>query len=63
LKNVLYKSCKVLKDALNSSIRSLHGPKWHHHGQIKVILNFSNGTPYFLFYVLVADVETFPKHW
>jgi len=33
------------------------------HGQVKIILNFSNGTPYFLFHILVADIETFSKHW
>jgi len=27
----------------------------------KVTLNFLNGTPYFLFHILVADVETFPN--
>jgi len=30
---------------------------------VKVTLNFSNETLYFLFHILIVDVETYPKYW
>jgi len=62
LKNVLYKK-KVLSDTLNSNISMILNDVATVSRLSKVILNFSNGIPYFLFYIFVADVETFSKHW
>jgi len=36
---------------------------WRCQGQGKVTLNFLNGTPYFLLHILVAHLESFPKHY
>jgi len=37
--------------------------KWSCKNQVKVINIFLNGNPYFLLHILVAYLESFPKHY
>jgi len=55
------KSCRAQRVLSNSDLG--FDIKGHFQGNLKVNVRFLNGNPYFLLFILVAYLDSFPKHY
>ena len=60
-KNVSYKSCRISRGTCDGDLDFDLEVKFK--GHLKVNAKILNGNPYFLFDILVAYLESFPKHY
>jgi len=59
--NDSHKSCREQRRLSNIDLG--FDIKGHFQGHLKVNFRFLNGTPYFLLHILVAYLDSFPKHY
>jgi len=67
----LFRKQSILEKNVSDQVYGFEGAiRWYHwfvleesfEGYVKVTSIFLNATPYFLLHILVADLESFPKH-